>query len=153
MNRKSASSPLLQRPAPAPYFHSLFLIFQIPPPPGEVFKIHSPTPLKKGGVQTMNSIVSLLLYWEFATPLCSSCIILVSKCELNILHCCNFELTLYFDQNSLNFSSRLLSFILISLTKLQLISKFSNELFFTHIFILTLSQNHIKICRHLWWWW
>ena len=69
------------------------------------------------------SIFSLLLYWEFATALWSSCIILVSKCELSFLHCCNSELTLsYFHKKSLNFSSRLLSFILISLTKLELIS-------------------------------
>ena len=39
--------PLLKRPASAPYFHSLFLIFQIPPSPlSEVIKIHFP-PLKK----------------------------------------------------------------------------------------------------------
>ena len=53
-NRKSASPPPppLRRPATAPYLHSLFLIFQIPPPPGEVFKIYSPLafpPLKKRG--------------------------------------------------------------------------------------------------------
>ena len=36
---------LLRRPAPAPYFHPLFLIFQSPPAPsGEVIKIYL-TPL------------------------------------------------------------------------------------------------------------
>ena len=49
-----------------------------------------------------NSIVSLLLYWQFVTALGSSCIILVSKWELKFLHCCNSELTLsYFDKRSL----------------------------------------------------
>ena len=47
------SAPLLRRPAPAPYFHPLFLVFQIPlPPPGEVIKIYL-MPFKKGGIQTM----------------------------------------------------------------------------------------------------
>ena len=46
----SASPSPLLRPAPAPYFHLLFKIFQIlpPPSPGEVIKIYS-LPLKKGG--------------------------------------------------------------------------------------------------------
>ena len=70
-----------------------------------------------------NSIVSLLLYWEFVTALLSSCIFLVRKWELNVLYCYNSELTLsYFVKKSLNFSSRLLSFMLMSLTKLELIS-------------------------------
>ena len=38
---------LLRRPAPAPYFHLLFLIFQIPPSLRQAIKIYSP-PLKKG---------------------------------------------------------------------------------------------------------
>ena len=38
--------PSFRGPAPTPYFHPLFLVFQIPPP-GEVIKIYSP-PLKKG---------------------------------------------------------------------------------------------------------
>ena len=38
--------PLLKRPAPAPYFHPLFSVFQISPL-GEVIKIYSPLPLKK----------------------------------------------------------------------------------------------------------
>ena len=68
-----------------------------------------------------NSIVSL--YWEFVTALCSSYVILVGKWELNFWHCCNSQLTLsYFDKKSLNFSSRLLSFVLMSLMKLELIS-------------------------------
>ena len=70
-----------------------------------------------------NSIVSLLLYWEYATALHSNCIILDIRYELNFLHCCNSELTVsYFDTNSLNISSRLLSFVLMSLMKLELIS-------------------------------
>ena len=40
-----APLPPLGIPAPAPYFHPLFLISLIPPP-GEVLKIYSP-PLKK----------------------------------------------------------------------------------------------------------
>ena len=68
-----------------------------------------------------NSIVSL--YWEFVTALCSSYIILVGKWELNFWHCCNSQLTLsYFDKKSLNFSARLLSIVLMSLMKLELIS-------------------------------
>ena len=41
--------PFLRRPAPAPYFHSLFLIFQSLPPSGEEIKIYL-TPLEKGRV-------------------------------------------------------------------------------------------------------
>ena len=54
LNRKSDSSPfLLKRPALTPYFHPLFLIFQVPPL-GEVIKIYSPLPFKKkGGIRTM----------------------------------------------------------------------------------------------------
>ena len=70
-----------------------------------------------------NSIISLLLYWEFTEAFRYSCIILVSKCELNFLYCCKSELTLsYFAKKSLNYSSWLLSFVLISLTKLELMS-------------------------------
>ena len=55
LNRKSASPLALPLPpflfkktCPAPNFHPLFLIFQIPfPPLGEVFKIYFP-PFKKG---------------------------------------------------------------------------------------------------------
>ena len=42
-----SSHPLLRRPAPAPYFHPFFLIFQIPPP-GEVIKIYPPPSEKMG---------------------------------------------------------------------------------------------------------
>ena len=92
-----------------------------------------------------SSIVSLLLYWEFVTALHSSCIILVSKWELNFFHCCNSELILsYFDKKPLSFSSRLLSF-----EARVNICKFLNELFFDHILILTLSQNHIEMYRYL----
>ena len=38
--------PLLRRPAPAPYFHPLFKIFQIPPPPSPR---GNNSPFKKGG--------------------------------------------------------------------------------------------------------
>ena len=50
LNRKSVSPPPppLGRHAPAPYFHLLFLIFQIPPPAGEVIKIYSPLYKKMG---------------------------------------------------------------------------------------------------------
>ena len=41
---KVSACPHLRRPAPGPYFHPLFLIFQIPPPPEEVIKIYSPSP-------------------------------------------------------------------------------------------------------------
>ena len=92
-----------------------------------------------------NSIVSLLLYWEFVTALHSSCMILVSKWELFFFHCCNSELTLsYFDKKPLNFSSRLLSF-----EARVYICKFLNELFFNHILILTSRQNHIEVYRYL----
>ena len=40
--------PVLRRPAAAPYFYSLFKIFQSPPFPGEVIKIYFP-PLKGRG--------------------------------------------------------------------------------------------------------
>ena len=43
------SPPPLRRPAPAPYFHPLPLIFQIATPPAEVIKIHFTPFLKKGG--------------------------------------------------------------------------------------------------------
>ena len=48
LNRKSASSLLLRRPAPVPYFHPFCFTFQILPlPPGKVIKIYSIL-LKKG---------------------------------------------------------------------------------------------------------
>ena len=40
-------SPLLKRPAPAPFFHPLFKVFQSSPPRGKLIKIYFP-PLKKG---------------------------------------------------------------------------------------------------------
>ena len=54
----SPRTPLLRRAAPAPYFHPVFLIFQIPPLWGRKLKFTFP-PLKRrggwgGGVQTMN---------------------------------------------------------------------------------------------------
>ena len=52
LSKNNASPlPLLRRPAPAPYFHFLFKIFQIPQPPGEVIKVYFPLPpplFKKG---------------------------------------------------------------------------------------------------------
>ena len=46
---KRQSLPFLRRPAPASYFHSLFLIFQSHPPPSpEIIKIYS-LPFKTGG--------------------------------------------------------------------------------------------------------
>ena len=59
LNRKSATTPpplppFLKRPTPAPYFHSLFLIFQIPPPcKGGNWNLFPPPFKKRGGVQTM----------------------------------------------------------------------------------------------------
>ena len=70
-----------------------------------------------------NSVVSLLLYFELVIALRSNCMTFVSKWELNILLCCNSEWALlYFDEDSLNSSDIVLSFELISLTKLELIS-------------------------------
>ena len=49
---KSASLTLLRRPAPEPYFHTFFNFSEPPNPPpplGEVIKIYSPRPSKKGG--------------------------------------------------------------------------------------------------------
>ena len=40
LNRKSVTPLFLRRPAPAPYFHPLPLIFQIATPPAEVIKIY-----------------------------------------------------------------------------------------------------------------
>ena len=40
-------SPLLKRPAPAPYFHSLFKVFGSSPSPGKLIKIYFPA-LKRG---------------------------------------------------------------------------------------------------------
>ena len=50
LNKKSVSPPppsVLRRPAPAPYFHPLFLVFQTPFS-GEVVKIYFPQLKKKG---------------------------------------------------------------------------------------------------------
>ena len=52
---KCQPPPLLRRPAPAPYFYSLFLIVHFPPP-GEVINIHFPLPLKKRGVGGPNYV-------------------------------------------------------------------------------------------------
>ena len=98
-----------------------------------------------------NSIVSLLLYLEFVTALRSSCVIFVSKWELNFLHCYNSELTLsYFDKKSLKFSSRLLSFVL-SLTKLQSISASSwtssSLLIFSYWLRVKTILKFIDICK------
>ena len=49
INRKSAGPPHLRRPAPAPYFHPLFLIFQCSAPLGKVIKTYFPWLWKKGG--------------------------------------------------------------------------------------------------------
>ena len=49
-NRKSASPlppPLLRKPAPTSYLHPFFNFSDIPPPPRQVMKMHSP-PLKRG---------------------------------------------------------------------------------------------------------
>ena len=35
-------SPLLKRPAPAPYFHSLFKVFESSLPPAKLIKIYFP---------------------------------------------------------------------------------------------------------------
>ena len=48
IKQKKCQPPLLRRPDPAPYFHPLFLIFEIHPLRGEVIKIHFP-PIKRGG--------------------------------------------------------------------------------------------------------
>ena len=46
--------PLFRKPAPAPYFHPLFLIFRFPHLQMEVIKIYSlPIKKKERGVQTM----------------------------------------------------------------------------------------------------
>ena len=52
---------LLRRPAPAPYFYSLFLFFRFPSPLGEVIKISSPPLKKKGVLQTMAWSVAYVL--------------------------------------------------------------------------------------------
>ena len=71
--------------------------------------------------------------------------ILVSKWELNFLHCWNSEGTLsYFDKNSLSFSERLFRIDIIDKSWVD-ICKFLNELFFTHIFMLNSVKNHIQI--------
>ena len=49
LNRKSVSSPLLRRPAPAPYFHPFFNFSDSSPSlPGEVIKIYFLPLFKKG---------------------------------------------------------------------------------------------------------
>ena len=60
---------LLRRPAPAPYFHPLFLIFQIPPS-GEGNQNSLPSPLKKG-VRTMITYCILFLTVKFVIALIS----------------------------------------------------------------------------------
>ena len=56
IKQEKCQPPPLGRHALAPYFHLLFLIFQIPPPPGEVIKIYFPALKREGGggrVRTM----------------------------------------------------------------------------------------------------
>ena len=86
-----------------------------------------------------NSIVSRLLYWELVRGLRSNWIILVSRWELQLLHCCNSEHTLsYFDVNSLNLSDKSDTFAFMSLRKLEFIY-FFNLYIFTHIFVMNSS--------------
>ena len=96
-----------------------------------------------------NSIVSLLLLWEFAIAFQ-----LYNPCQYMWIKFFTLPQLSYFDKKSVNFSSRLLNLGSISLTKLELIiCKFLNELFFTHILILTSSQNSTKknvfYCLHV----
>ena len=53
IKNEKCQPPLLRRPAPAPYFHPLFKIFQIPPS-GVVNQNLLPRPFKKGRVRTMD---------------------------------------------------------------------------------------------------
>ena len=57
-------SPLLKRPAPAPYFHPFFYFFSPPPPLGEVMKTYS-APFKK--VCVMSGLVPLVTTWNCQT--------------------------------------------------------------------------------------
>ena len=60
--------------------------------------------------------------------------------RVEAFNCCNSEQTLsYFDVNSLNLSDKSLSFASAVDKSWFYISQFLNKLFFTHIFILTLS--------------
>ena len=71
-----------------------------------------------------DSIVPILLSWEFVTALCSSWIILVSRWESNLLHCCNYEQTLsYFNKNSLKFSNKSVNIAFMFLTKFELMQE------------------------------
>ena len=85
---------LLRRPMFTPYFHHLFLIFQVHPRPlcpcpVEVIKIYSPTPFKKEGEWVWTMIYSYN-YWNSL----SKCIkmkifllfaIIYSKINMNVL--------------------------------------------------------------------
>ena len=68
-NRKSDSlpPPLLRRPAPAPYFHPLFLIFQISPLQWRISKFTPPPLKRKGWGRTMWKVKGtrtlLKLFW------------------------------------------------------------------------------------------
>ena len=79
-----------------------------------------------------NSIVSCLVYWELVTVLHSNWIILVSRREWQLLHCCNSEQSSsYFDENSLNLSDKSVSFAFMLLTKLfKLSSSQNHDLYF-----------------------
>ena len=78
--------PLLRRPAPAPYFHPLFSVFQIPPP-GEVFKIYFP-PFKKGESELWYSTP---YFWRL--PLSHNCNFLKQcpLCHWNSFQSCNWS--------------------------------------------------------------
>ena len=56
-------APLLRRPAPAPYFHPLLKIFQIPPPPGEGIKIYFFPLWKKGDSPNYESVFSCYVFF------------------------------------------------------------------------------------------
>ena len=49
------STPLLRRPAPAPYFHPYFNFSNLPSPGGRNQNLHPTALKKKGGVRTISN--------------------------------------------------------------------------------------------------
>ena len=136
---KSASPPtFLRRPAPAPYFHPLFLIFRSPPP-GKVIKVYF-TPLKRG-------LGSKLWHLELIlTFICTNSLQPVNQySEKKLIKewCWMIIITKYCSKTTSHFQSKFLSDVLLLAAYCRINSlKFSNN--YILAFKIKTEENHDK---------